>query len=87
MKNECEICLNIFHVDNHHIQSVSKDGSNKKWNKIKICPDCHRLVHIGEIIIEGKFLTSSGYKLLWRRKDSESITENKPEVYIQGEHK
>ena len=77
----CEICSIKIIINEHHIQSLSKKGNNKKWNKINICPNCHRLIHIGEIIIEGKFLTTDGYKILWHYKDNKSITTESPEVF------
>ncbi len=71
----CDICKNLFlSCDTHHIISKSKDGPNDAWNKTNLCPNCHRLVHIGEIIIEGKFLTTNGFKVVWRNKHEESIT-------------
>ena len=82
---KCEICtLDFPSCDTHHIISKSKGGTNDVWNKTSLCPNCHRLVHTpGEIIIEGKFLTTNeGYKLIWRKGDDESITQVKdPEVF------
>lgn len=72
----CDICEQQFSsCDTHHIVSKSKGGTNDVWNRTSLCPNCHRLVHVGEIIIEGKFLTTNeGFKVIWRKKDTESIT-------------
>jgi len=85
---KCDICTQEFpSCDTHHIISKSKGGPNDTWNKTSLCPNCHRLVHTGEIIIEGKFLTTNeGFTIIWRSKDKESITQNKdPSVYIHRE--
>ena len=86
-KKICEICKELSYIDSHHIQSSSKNGNNKKYNKCNLCPNCHRLVHIGEIVLEGRFFTSSckinETELIWRRNIEKSITKNKdPEVFI-----
>ena len=60
--------------------SKSKGGSNKKYNIIKICQICHRKIHMGEIIIEGKFLTTNGYQILF-------TDELKEDVYIFGKNR
>jgi hypothetical protein len=79
----CEICnIDFIKLDKHHIQSKSKGGSNKTYNTIDICPNCHRSIHCAEIIVEGKFLTTDGYKLLWHKKDNQPITDSIPEVHI-----
>ena len=81
---KCPICENNFkYNETHHIQSKSKNGNNKQYNKTKICPSCHELIHRGDIIIEGRFLTTNGYKLIWRYKSNNSITNNKPNVFIR----
>lgn len=87
MKNLCEICKKEIKTDTHHIQSTSLEGSNKLYNKCNICPNCHRLIHTGEIIIEGRFFTTdckvNQSELIWRYKDTDSITGFKnPEVFL-----
>lgn len=81
-KRACEICDKIDFVDSHHIESKAFKGSNKKFNKIKICPSCHRKIHCGEIIVEGIFLTTAGDKVIWRYAQEESITKEEPKVYL-----
>jgi hypothetical protein len=81
----CEICEGTFiALDKHHIQSRSRGGDNNTFNIAKICPNCHRLVHKGEIIIEGKFNSTAGPTLVWRDKKEGKIIElfKDPEVYL-----
>jgi len=80
----CPICnSNFLFTEDHHIESVCYGGSNKPFNKCKICPNCHTLVHAGEIIIEGKFSSTGGTILIWRNKGEESITGlPDPKVYL-----
>ena len=54
-KELCEICLKFGEIDRHHIVGRSYFGSNSSYNSAKICPNCHRLVHLGELVLEGKF--------------------------------
>jgi len=86
-KKKCEICKEFFSTDYHHIQSKSNEGKDKDFNKCELCPNCHRLVHSGEIILEGRFLTTNcklgETELIRRNKDEESITNViDPKVYI-----
>lgn len=84
MNKTCEICnKNYPTLDNHHIQSRSKGGSNQKWNIAEICQNCHKSVHLGLIILEGRFNTTNGNKLIWRKFNNESITGmTDPEVFL-----
>lgn len=85
---KCNVCEEWFNsLDKHHIQSRSKGGSNKKQNIIQVCANCHRLIHIGEIVIEGKFPSTEqgGFTLIFRNKEEPSIMNLPlPEVYIIG---
>jgi len=84
----CDICKERITTDNHHIQSTCYGGVNIDWNKCGICPNCHRKVHTGLIIIEGWFSTTAkkGRTLIWRNKGEESITEmSDPRVWLYGD--
>lgn len=86
---KCEICKNDFQsLDKHHITSKSKNGTNRKSNICSVCPNCHREIHIGNIILEGRFLTSEckfgETELIWRYNDEESITNTDQDCYIIG---
>lgn len=73
---KCEICENDFiTLDEHHIQSRSLGGSNKLFNIAYLCQNCHKKVHIGYYIVEGRFTTSNSLsKLVWRKWNESSIT-------------
>lgn len=79
----CEICKENTLLDEHHIQSKSFGGSNHKSNIANICPNCHRLVHKGLLIIEGRFDSTSGSLLIWRKYGDDSVTGVKdPDVFL-----
>jgi uncharacterized protein YlaI len=81
---ECEICEIVTYLDSHHIESKSYSGVDAVYNKAHICPTCHRRVHMGDIVLEGKFQTTLGIKLIWHEKGEKSITGNEPRVYVYG---
>lgn len=69
----CRVCGNKAH-HRHHIISKSLGGKNTKDNLVELCASCHHEIHTGFIIVEGFFLTTSGYTLLWHKKGESSIT-------------
>jgi hypothetical protein len=73
---KCARCKEDFpHLQIHHIHSISLGGDkHSDHNKTRICPNCHEMVHRGEIILEGNFLSSNGYILIWRHSGDPSIT-------------
>ena len=77
----CEICKEYNDLlDKHHIMSRRYGGTNKKCY---ICQNCHRKVHIGQIVIEGRFMTTNGNVIIFRNASEPSITNNEdPKVYI-----
>ena len=85
-RNICEICKLNISTEIHHITSKKYNGSNKSGNLVELCPNCHSQVHLGEIIIEGKFLTSScligELELIYHMKNQPSITNSKPNCFI-----
>ena len=82
----CSICKNkAYHK--HHIISKSKGGSNDKWNLVEVCANCHMEIHLGNIILEGKFMTTNGLELIWHKKYEETITGYSPDVYLFKEKK
>lgn len=85
-KANCEICKKPFEfLDKHHIHSLSLGGYNSSWNIAHICCNCHRLTHKGKVILEGRFITSDGERLVWRLFNKPSITGvDDPPVYIIG---
>lgn len=84
---KCEICNEIKYTDTHHIKSRSKGGEDKPYNKCEVCPNCHRDIHNGVIILEGRFLSTNckspiDTELIWRRQKDPTITTFEPEVYL-----
>lgn len=82
----CEMCKQeVIDLDRHHIKSEKYGGSNKKKNIADICPNCHRGVHLGLYVIEGRFFIKYGNILIWRKKGEPSITGViPPPCYIMG---
>jgi len=76
----CEICGKAAH-HRHHIQSRSQGGNNNPSNIALLCASDHMEVHLGNIIIEGRFLTDDGYLLIYHKKGELSITGNLPECF------
>ena len=69
----CEIC-NGRAFQKHHIISKCFGGNNKPENTCMLCANCHTLVHKDEIVLEGRFMTTEGYKLIFHKKEEASIT-------------
>lgn len=82
IKNNCEICKTYTFLEKHHINSKSLNGDNKKSNLCYICPNCHNLVHLGEIIIEGKFASTKGTILIHHKKNEKPLTDRTINCYI-----
>lgn len=83
MKCEIEWCEETgYH--RHHIISKCYGGKNTADNICYLCPTHHHEAHTkdGNIIIEGKFRTTDGYKLISHKKGEESITGQVANVYI-----
>ena len=76
----CPICKRSdLKSDKHHIHSKCYSDSysgkiNGKYNLCDVCVNCHRRIHLGELLLEGIFPTTSGERLVWRYKGEESIT-------------
>jgi 5-methylcytosine-specific restriction endonuclease McrA len=84
----CEVCNIVMVVpDTHHIHSRCYGGPNDKGNICTLCPNCHRKVHNGEIILEGKFGTTKGKRLVWRKKDEMTITGHQPRCWLYSDNK
>jgi hypothetical protein len=44
-KKKCWVCKINKATYYHHIILLKNGGYNYNWNKIPICPDCHKLIH------------------------------------------
>lgn len=83
MNKYCEVCNTEVKCDIHHIHSIGLGGKDIESNKCRICPNCHRKVHTGDIILEGRYSTTNGVMVVWRNKGEPSITgEPDPEAWI-----
>lgn len=82
----CDLCYDVQpFLDAHHVISQSKGGTNEKSNIANICPNCHRKVHLGLLILEGWFQTTNGYRLLHHFNDAAPLTNELPDTHIFGE--
>jgi predicted HNH restriction endonuclease len=53
----CEVCNWSRGVcDVHHIVPVYKGGSELDSNLIILCPNCHRLAHLGQLVLDNRDL-------------------------------
>lgn len=75
-KEPCDICKVPFYLDEHHIRGRKIPNPNHMSNIANICPNCHRLVHVGDIVLEGWLLTSDGYKLIYHNRGEDPILED-----------
>jgi len=82
-QRRCEICDESRVRDYHHIVPKSMDGSDESWNRVNLCPNHHRLVHRGLIVINGWDDIGYKYKLNWYRVDS---SEAKPLILKKTHH-
>lgn len=88
-KQVCDIayCNNYLKLDTHHIHSKCYGGGNQIWNKCKLCPNCHRKIHVGELVLEGWWSSSNGRILVYRAKNEPSITGYTPKVWLFSDNK
>ena len=70
----CEICKTMAFLQKHHIHSTCYGGEDKPFNKTFICPNCHAEVHFGFKVLEGRFASSRGNIVVWRKKGEKSVT-------------
>lgn len=80
---QCPICERICSLVEHHIHGREIRRANEAFNISWICPTCHDEVHLGEIIIEGWYKTTSGRELVWRYKNEPPKLDEgaKPHLY------
>lgn len=69
MKKKCEVCgwTQTLHL-HHIIPRCDKRCTDSLQNLAVLCPNCHNLVHSGDIIIVGVYSSTAGRKLMWFRK-------------------
>ena len=83
-KQECPICENPEVLVEHHIEGRDIPNPNHYSNLLNICPNCHAKIHLGRIVIEGWFQTTSGLELFWHHSDEKSFSGIDAKSYIVG---
>ncbi len=73
---KCEICGKQHQLVTHHIHGRDFENSEKDWNKVDICPNCHDAVHTGNIRILGWFKTPFP-ELIWEYSKDKVPLDNK----------
>ena len=73
-KHACEVCYEQHFLVQHHILGRDVQRANDHSNLANVCSNCHLKIHRGEIVVEKRTMTTSGYMLLWHKKEEESIT-------------
>jgi len=81
---KCPICNTPQILEIHHIEGRDIPNANHSSNLADICPNCHTKVHMGRIIIEGWFQTTSGLELFWHNSGEDSFTGDEAKPYITG---
>lgn len=83
-KSPCPICNKPEVLEEHHIEGRKIPNAEHSSNLASICPNCHTKVHLGRVIIEGWFQTTSGLELFWHEENEESFTGRESKPYIVG---
>lgn len=80
---KCLICESQCRLVEHHINGRDIHNWDRPSNVSWICPNCHDLVHAGDIVIEGWFMTTKGRELLFHRNGEKSLTgfTSSPPIY------
>lgn len=73
-RKSCEVCDDVCELQSHHIHSRSNGGPDLKYNRASLCAKCHSNVHWGHLILEGRFDTTSGDRLVWRKRGEPPVT-------------
>jgi len=73
-KKSCEVCglkkRSILHR-HHIIPRCDPRCTNSNGNIAVLCPNCHGLVHAGEIVIVGVYTSTAGIVPVWFRSGEE----------------
>lgn len=78
MRKECEVCGWTKNLHLHHIiPRCDKRCTNSLQNLAILCPNCHNLVHVGDIIIIGVYSGTAGRTLMFYRKGEEPPLERR----------
>lgn len=68
-KIQCEICGEHEDIllETHHLHSKCYGGKDTNSNKAVLCLKHHKMVHHGLLVLVGRFDTTQGNKLIWRK--------------------
>jgi uncharacterized protein YlaI len=81
-QHKCEVCNEPMFLEQHHIRGRKISNPHIHSNLANICANCHTKIHYGIIVVEGRYLTSDGYKLIWHYYKDNSITGNDAKPWI-----
>ena len=75
-------------LEKHHLNGRSINNWDTPWNVAYVSPNTHRMIHEGEIIIEGWVESSDGRILMWHKKNEKNITgmTTKPHLIKRRNH-
>jgi len=77
---KCEICQRTgIKLDGAHWVDAASGGSDKIYNRLKICPNCHRLLDIGD-----KLTTEESRKILLLREVKKLIENTNDEKVLRN---
>ena len=85
-KIKCEICgeQEDILLESHHIHSKCYGGPDTDNNRAILCLKHHKMVHHGLLVLVGRFDSTSGNILVWRKYNeifSPDIVEPKVWLY------
>ncbi len=64
---KCELCGWVGLCDAHRIVGGKDGGTYSKGNVKIVCPNCHRLIHIGQLVAQRQGMDrDGGQKLLFK---------------------
>jgi len=81
-KSKCPICETRQILVGHHINGREIPDAESLFNKAYICDNCHKKIHMGQIIIEGWFQTTLGKELFWHKLEEVNFTGTETKPYI-----
>jgi len=73
-------------LNGHHLRGRKVPKYNQPANVACLCGTCHDEIHCGEIVVEGRLMTTSGMQLFWHRRGEESFSgrEEIPPIVERG---
>ncbi len=88
--NQCELCWNSYHLENHHVlpKSVYPQHRFNFFNSCILCPVCHNMIELEPIILTKHMETRLQFRdrLSWY-KENTGIGKNPTEVDYEKQFK